>query len=78
MTSLPGAEEQPLIQSVGIGERMIEVTFMEPRDRTKSSMMLRVLSLPISEVEAEFAEFDDAARQLLDAMLLVARQEQNR
>lgn len=69
-------DERPIIQGVEVGERLIQITYVEPRDRGKRVMLARTVGFDIGDVREEFESFEDAARELLDAALLIKRQDE--
>ena len=56
-----------------VGERMVEITYLEPRDQGKYVMLARTIAVDVTAVPDEFAEFMDSARDFLDQVLLMQR-----
>ena len=66
-------ENDPIVNSIVFGDRMIEISYQEPRDQTAQVMMVRTLAIDNLAVPDEMGELLDAVRQLLDAALVLAR-----
>lgn len=63
----------PQIQSITFGERMVEISYMEEHEQSDTVMQVRTLAVVTSAVGDFYVELLDAARELLDAALVLKR-----
>jgi len=62
-----------MIHSISFGDEMIEVTYMEERDKTARVAMMRTLLIDSNVVTVELRELEESAQELVDAALLAMR-----
>lgn len=65
--------DMPTIQTISISDSIVEISYVDPAKQTTNVMEVTTIGCYLNVIEEAYAEFADAAQELLDAILLFRR-----